>query len=62
MKGSMPNLGFGDEAPQGGSGVNLNFDVSAPRQQDLGTNNQNQGGGDLYGGDQGTDDLYGDDN
>jgi len=59
MKGSMPNLGFGDE-PKAGQGVNLSFDVSAPRPQDLGTGNQGTGG-DLYGGDQGTDDLYGDD-
>jgi len=63
MKGSMPNLGFGDD-PKPGQGVNLSFDVSAPRAQDLGTTGgaANQGTDDLYGGDQGTDDLYGDDN
>jgi len=60
MKGSVPNVSFGDES-KSGQGVNLSFDVSAPRPQDLG-NTGAQPTGDLYGGDQGTDDLYGDEN
>lgn len=56
MKGSMPNLGFGDDMPQGaGGGVNLLGDL-------VPNNNNNNGNDNLFGNDnQNNDGLYEDD-
>jgi len=55
MKGTMPNLGFGDDLPQGGGGgLNLLGDL-------VQNNNRNNGNDNLFGGsdNQNNDDLYG---